>query len=316
MNKKLIIIYGPTGVGKTDYALNLGSDQKIEIINGDVGQFYAPFGIGTAKPDWQNEPIPHHLFDILTEPKDCTVVEYRTLVLNKVHEVWQRGNLPVIVGGSGFYIKSLFFKPTGPHCPEDEGVDQEDTTSNSTQELWETLQQRDPERAQSLYQQDRYRIERALALLNKGVKPSDCAPVYEPLEADILLLFLNRERSELYERINQRTCIMLDQGWVQEVEKLLGTDWEQFLMRKKLIGYNTLITYLHGERSDQDREHLIATIQKKTRNYAKRQVTFWRMLKELMNQQLTAPSQALEINLSLQDATPLFYETIKKFLGQ
>ena len=90
MNKKLVIIYGPTGVGKTDYALNLGSDQKIEIINGDVGQFYAPFGIGTAKPDWQNEPIPHHLFDILTEPKDCTVVEYRTLVLTKVHEVWQR----------------------------------------------------------------------------------------------------------------------------------------------------------------------------------------------------------------------------------
>lgn len=303
---KLIIIYGPTGVGKTEYALSLGEYLNIEIINGDVGQFYEPLAIGTAKPDWKNEQIPHHLFDVVDSPEDCTVVKYRAMVLDKVQEVWSRGAVPVIVGGSGFYIKSFFFAPKGDRCEQEK-------SSEETDKLWQVLKKRDPKRAEEVYQQDRYRIERALALLNKGTKPSECVPEYEPIKADVLLCFLNRPRTELYERINQRTHIMFEQGWIQEVEPLMHTPWRDFLMRKKLIGYNDIITYLETDRTDQEKEHLYASIQKKTRNYAKRQLTFWRMLEKLMNEHFKKPSKAIEIDVS-QITQKQFKESIMNFI--
>ncbi|MFT6765345.1 MAG: tRNA dimethylallyltransferase [Alteromonas naphthalenivorans] len=305
--KKLIIIYGPTGVGKTEYALGLGESENIEIINGDVGQFYEPLAIGTAKPDWKNEEIPHHLFDVLIEPKDCTVVEYRNMVLDKVQQVWDRGSLPVIVGGSGFYIKSLFYMPKG-----DKTIEVEES-KEATQDLWQELKKRDPQRAEEVYQQDRYRIERALVLLNKGIKASDCAPEYKAIDADVLLCFLNRPRTQLYERINQRTHIMFDAGWIKEVELLMQTPWQEFLMRKKLIGYNDIITYFETDRTEQDKELLFATIQKKTRNYAKRQLTFWRMLEKLMNKQFQQFSQAIEVDVS-HETKESFKERVMNFI--
>ncbi len=307
MKNKLIIIYGPTGVGKTDYALSLGKSLNIEIINGDVGQFYEPLAIGTAKPDWKKEPIPHHLFDVLEKPEDCTVVNYRSLVLEKVKEVWSRGAFPVIVGGSGFYIKSLFFTPKGEPCGQQEAL------SEKTEELWQILKKRDPKRAAEIYQQDRYRIERALALLNKGATPSECVPEYESIKADVLLCFLNRPRTELYDRINQRTHIMFEQGWLAEIEPLMNTDWKEFLVRKKLIGYNDIITFLQGDRTDQEREFLYTSIQKKTRNYAKRQLTFWRMLEKLMNQYFEQPSKAIEVDVA-QVTPEKFKESVERFI--
>lgn len=306
MNQKLIIIYGPTGVGKTDYALSLGQDIKIEVINGDVGQFYEPLAIGTAKPDWKKEKVPHHLFDVLKKPEDCTVVMYRKMVLDTVQQVWSRGAVPIIVGGSGFYIKSFFFVPQGVSCNQQE-------FSETTEELWQMLKKRDPKRAQETYQQDRYRIERALALLNQGIKPSECIPEYTSLDADVLLCFLNRPRKELYERINERTHAMFEQGWVQEVEPLMNTPWQEFLKRKKLIGYNDIIDYLETDRTEQEREQLYVTIQKKTRNYAKRQLTFWRMLEKLMNKHFKKPSQAVEVDVS-QITKKQFKESVMNFI--
>src|SRR3990172_4748508 len=103
----MLIIYGPTGVGKTDMALAIAERMPSEIVNMDVGQFYTPLSIGTAKPAWRSSPVPHHLFDILDTPKNITVVEYRTLLLKKINEIRDRGNLPIVVGGSGFYLYSL-----------------------------------------------------------------------------------------------------------------------------------------------------------------------------------------------------------------
>lgn len=303
---KLIIIYGPTGVGKTSYALSLGQDVDIEIINGDVGQFYESLAIGTAKPDWKREKVPHHLFDVIDQPRDYTVAAYRALVLEKVQEVWARGAVPIIVGGSGFYLKSLFFVPQGEHCVQD-------SSDQETQELWQELKERDPERAEAVYQQDRYRIERALSLLNKGIKPSECEPMYQSLDADVLLCFLNRPRKELYERINDRTHVMFNQGWQQEVEHLCGTPWQEFLMRKKLIGYNDIFVYLEGDRTDQEKKHLVATIQKKTRNYAKRQLTFWKMLEKLLNTHFEEPSKAIAVDVS-QESSEQFKVRVKGFI--
>src|SRR5579864_2817558 len=138
----ILILYGPTGVGKTDVALTLAQEIPAEIINMDVGQFYTPLSIGSAKPDWRNSPIPHHLFDILDEPRNYTVQEYYDEVHRIIKEVIKRGNLPILVGGSGFYLRSLFFPPQA----QKQSV-HIDSLYPSDTNFWQTLHAIDPERA-------------------------------------------------------------------------------------------------------------------------------------------------------------------------
>jgi tRNA dimethylallyltransferase len=265
----LIVLFGPTGVGKTAYADQLAQQMPIEIINGDMGQMYTAFGIGTAKPDWQRSAIPHHLFDSIDEPRNYTVVEYRTAVKKLVAEIRARGNVPVIVGGSTLYLSALIFPPRSseqrlPNTHEYPAV------------TWQELQELDPVRAAAIHPHDTYRIQRAVALARAtGNNPSQYKPVYDPID-DLNIIYLTRPRPELYARINERVTVMLTEGWLQEVQQLLHTPWEQFLLRKKLIGYDTIIRYLHEQNSSY--EQMVATIQQATRHYAKRQMTFWRML--------------------------------------
>ena len=108
----------------------------------------------------------------------------------------------------------------------------------TNEELWNCLYQYDAQRAKTIHVQDRYRIIRALEIAASGIQPSLLIPEYVPFPADVLLLFLSRPRQQLYERINDRTEVMMKQGWIDEVKTLLGTEWEQFLLRKKIIGYN------------------------------------------------------------------------------
>lgn len=266
MEAFFIVIHGPTGVGKTDFILSLGKQFPIEIINCDIGQMYEPISIGTAKPDWKNETIPHHLFDNMTIPENYSVVRYREEVQKKIQEISDRGAIPVLVGGSGFYGKSLFFPPI-----EDNGVDQE------VKGTWEDLEKIDPERAHTIHKNDMYRINRALSVIaSSGLRASAASPTYNPLGRNFLMIYLYRDRQLLYENINKRTEIMMQQGWIDEVKRLQGTHWEPFLKVKKLIGYPEIFEYLEG---NCDKEILISTIAKKTRNYAKRQETFWRMFK-------------------------------------
>lgn len=268
---------GPTGVGKTEFAEHLGNEIPIEIINGDMGQLYTPLTIGTAKPDWRNSTIPQHLFDYLDTPRSCTVMEYRNLLLATMHEIWQRNSVPVIVGGSSFYMRSLFFPPQ-PMVPY--GNLPTDLSGKETTTLWHHLNQIDPQRAQQIHQHDRYRIMRALAIwYEQGILPSTQRPqCHVPGRA--LVLFLQRERAELYERINKRVNAMMQSGWIDEVKNLPPV-WQQFVTEKKIIGYPDIIKYF--EQSEQGNalsyEQLIATIQQKTRNYVKRQLTFWHSLR-------------------------------------
>lgn len=111
LNRTMIIISGPTAAGKSDFALELAEKIPSEIINMDMGQMYAALSIGTAKPDWQSSSIVHHLFDSIDSPRNYTVVEYRKNVLEILEGIWAKKKLPIVVGGSGFYLKSLFFPP-------------------------------------------------------------------------------------------------------------------------------------------------------------------------------------------------------------
>jgi tRNA dimethylallyltransferase len=274
----MLIVCGPTGVGKSFLSIELAKQYPIEVINMDVGQLYTPFSIGTAKPNLKSQPCKHHLFNLISNPEDFSVVRYRELVKNLVKEIYGRGNLPVLVGGSGFYLSSLLFPPTAkknsPRNYQSLGsYAQEDTVA-----LWQQLQERDQQRADAIDKRDRYRIIRALDLLHKDYLPSSHNLLYRPLSNDYYIVWLSRERKELYTRINHRTNVMMHHGWLDEVRSVMGTSWQSFIMHKKLIGYDEIVTYLSKNYSDEKK--LINAIQIRTRHYAKRQMTFWRMLKK------------------------------------
>ncbi len=277
MEKFILIIFGPTGVGKTACADHIALSRSIEIINMDMGQLYTPLNIGTAKPDWRSSITTHHMFDVINDPINFTIAEYRSKIASLIQEIWQRDNLPVLVGGSGFYLRALFFPPQVPTISDD---------SNSTvsyppgTDLWHELYIIDPDRAQFINKNDIYRLERALSIWHTtGQKPSSFISRYEPV-APFKLIYLTRDRVDLYNRIDERVLIMLKQGWLDEVKSLLDTSWEPFIMKKKIIGYDNLIDYLRGEQTQQSLQQTIAAIQQRTRNYAKRQMTYWRMLRK------------------------------------
>lgn len=301
----IVIVYGPTGVGKSALAEKLCSVLPAEIINMDIGQFYTPLSIGTAKPDWQRSSISQHLFDIIDTPKNITVCHYRMLVLEKINEVCSRGKLPILVGGSGFYLKSLLFPPVAdagsyakiPALQEGDPV-----------ALWEKLYAIDPVRAQDIHHADVYRVRRALAIwYTTGQKPSAYVPLYNP-PANFSIIYVERDRQELYDRIDRRVHQMIKGGLIDEVKPLVGTAWEAFLHEKGIIGYNEVLAYLSSAQTEDEKNAMVAAIQKRTRHYAKRQGTFWRMLqREIIHASLAnADRQLFEskmqtVNLTLMN---------------
>lgn len=303
-----LVLFGPTGVGKSEIALLLSHQLPAEIVNIDMGQFYTPLSIGTAKPNWRRIPIPHHLFDILDEPVNFTVIDYRKCFLETVKQIWQRNNLPIVVGGSCFYVKALFFPPrVGAKevfktvCPVNDA------------DLWKQLYEVDPERALKIHPHDIYRIKRALEIwYSTGKKPSALIPFYNP-PAPFTLICLTRDRADLYNRIDKRTEEMLDAGWIDEVRALLGTPWEQFLRTKKLIGYSEILDYLEGK---QNLPETIERIKQETRNYAKRQLTFWRMMEKQLRSESLAPTTTIEtVNLTSTDPDLYIKQLSKRLMA-
>ena len=283
MKNKIIIISGATASGKSDLALQIAQELEGEIINADIGSMYQPLTIGTAKPVFDNgyfglmsKKIPHHLFDILDQPIHFTVVQFRERVEKLLQEIWARGHVPIIVGGSAFYIKALFYRQ---HEIADSSeiikklelqIAQGDIDSF---ELWQRLNQIDSIRAGQIHPHDTYRLIRALAIFQTtGKNPSEFGQIFEPL-ASFYFITCKRERQELYQRIDARVHEMMNQGWMQEVQALQGTEWEKFLISKKLIGYDDLLKYLQQKKQN-NLEDVVAIIQQKTRNYAKRQIIF------------------------------------------
>ena|SRR5436190_1255879 len=321
MNKKIIkqsfivIIYGPTGVGKTDVALTLAHHFPSEIINMDVGQFYVPLSIGTAKPDWKKESTPHHLFDIIDSQSNYTVTEYRNKVQTTIKDIINRGNLPILVGGSGFYLHTLLFPP---HTKTNEYTIQTQLLTKNSQELWDTLYSIDPQRAEKINKNDTYRIKRALEIWTQtGQLPTSFVPYYEPL-ADYLLLYVIRDTSDLNEYISKRIHVMIQKGWIDETKKLMGTLWQTFIQKKKLIGYNEIFNFLQGNQDRTAFNSMIELINNKTRQYAKRQRTFWRKLEREIKQQINYNGSYIgcleSLNLTNTDLQLYINELLKRLV--
>ena len=322
----VIILHGPTGVGKTECADYLASVLPVEIVNSDMGQLYTPLTIGTAKPDWRASATPHHLFDILDAPELFSVTAYRAKLKQILRTIWEQQKIPLIIGGSSYYVMSLFYPPVfaypGHPAKALAGTAPGKPFAENDEDLWEKLHEIDPERAEQIDPADGYRIARALEIWQStGVKPSAYKPKYDPI-ADYYFIWMTRDREDLYQRINERVVAMLNAGWIEEVKALRGTQWEPFLCKKKIIGYTEILDYLAGEIPY---DKMVSMIQKRTRNYAKRQITFWRMLKEKLENALKTMAVARKercaidtVNLTgsgIERYSDQLKQTIKKLLS-
>lgn len=312
VRKCVVILFGPTAVGKTELGERLAAALPGEIVNGDMGQFYTPLTIGTAKPDWIRSATPQHLFDIINEPRMMSVTEYRDRVMCVLNQIWARKNIPIIIGGSGFYIKSLFFPPTIGTSSKSNGH-----VYAPEEKRWQQLYEIDPERARRIHPHDFYRINRALDIFfTTGQKPSEHMPRYQPI-GSFCFVYLQRDRSDLYNRINERALLMLRNGWLQEVARLQNTQWESFLKSKKLIGYDDILEYLEKEKKE-DQLILAQHIAQKTRNYAKRQETFgnklYQQLEKATVETADLRSSCVRFNLTSGNVE-LYINQLLKMLG-
>lgn len=269
---KVIAIVGATASGKTSYSIELAKKVGGEIISADSRLVYKGFDIGTAKPTKaETEGIPHHLIDIVEPEYDYSAGEYQKAAREKIYEINNRGNLPVVVGGTGLYIDILLKNYSLPEIPPDKNLRRE-LEKLSGKELYEILTDKDPAGAQTIEPNDRKKIIRAVEIINATGMPLDKSRGVEAEEFDVQWIGRNFEREKLYERIDKRVDLMIENGLIEETKNLLNKHGRiQNLVNT--IGYREIIGYLDNRYTLEEAKNLL---KKNTRNYAKRQLTWFR----------------------------------------
>jgi tRNA dimethylallyltransferase len=277
---KLIIIAGPTASGKTGVSVELARLFDAEIINADSMQVYRGMDIGTAKPSLEERKgIPHHLLDVVDPDEKYNAAIYRDMASAAALDIIRRGKRPIVVGGTGLYIKSLLggLFQCPPSAPEIRESLEREWETGGPRILYERLEQLDPQRARKIHPNDRMRVIRALeviSLTNRLPSALRRQHGFSDRSFSALKLCLKREREELYHRINTRAIAMIDGGLLIETEDLLGRGYSPRLKPLQAIGYKQAVEYL--EEGHLSLEKTIEKIQRETRRYAKRQCTWFR----------------------------------------
>ena len=279
--ERLVVLIGPTAVGKTALSLALARRLDAEIISGDSMLFYRGFDIGTAKPTKEERAaVPHHFIDILAPEASFNVMDFQRLAREEIGRIAARGKLPLVVGGTGLYIKSLlegyvFNETSGDRAYREklERLAQEKGKAF----VHGLLQEADPEAAARLHVNDFRRVVRALevaSLGNEHISEQREAAGGE-LAYDAYVIGLRRERQALYTRIEERVDAMLEAGLADEVRSLLAEGVPRDCPAMKGIGYREMLAYLAGS---MDLPLAAAEIKKATRHFAKRQLTWFRKM--------------------------------------
>lgn len=268
--KKVIVITGPTGVGKTKFSIELAKELNTEIINGDAYQIYKYMNIGTAKPtDKEKQNIPHHLMDFLDPMNSFSICDYQKLVRDKIEEFHNKKMIPIITGGSGLYIDSVLYDYR--FTEDARNIEDEKKYDNlSNEELHDILKHLNIEAANKIHPNNRKRVLRAIELAESGNNDEDRNQKHHKMY-DFLLIFLNDDREVLYERINNRVDEMINIGLLEEVKSLYPDKLSNQAV--KAIGYQEIFDYLDGKSS---LDEAINLIKQHSRNYAKRQMTWYR----------------------------------------
>ncbi len=276
---EVILISGPTAVGKSAVALEVARQCNAEIVNGDSLQIYRYLDIGTAKPDLEERSlVPHHLFDILDPDQSFNATDFQDRASTVIADIRSRGRLPLVVGGTGLYLRALLFGL----CPMpeiDAGIRAElegRLAKEGSEALHAELERYDAPMAARLAPRDRTRVLRALeTVLATGKSLAYFQERHRFLEPRyrFLHLFLDLERELLYQRINERVEVMLANGFVDEVKGLLEKGFSPELKPLKSIGYRQLIDHIEGRLS---LDQATSDTKQATRRYAKRQLTWFR----------------------------------------
>ncbi|WP_439097789.1 tRNA (adenosine(37)-N6)-dimethylallyltransferase MiaA [Gottfriedia luciferensis] len=276
--QKVIVIVGPTAVGKTKLSIELAKAVDGEIINGDATQVYKELNIGAAKvTEEEKEGIPHHLIDFLDPNDSFTVADFQTLAREKIKEIANRGKIPIIVGGTGLYIQSVLTKYEFAEQEGDELLRNQlegFAMAFGNKALHDQLKEIDPESAKQIHMNNVRRVIRAIEVFKlTGQKFSETAFKKEPeylYDAEIIGLSMDREL--LYNRINLRVDLMLEEGLVDEA-KMLYDKGIRNCQSVQAIGYKELYDYFDGSLT---KEEAIDLIKQSSRRYAKRQMTWFR----------------------------------------
>ena len=269
---KAIFILGPTAVGKSDIAISLAKKFDGEIISCDSVQIFKGLDIGSAKIKKEEmQGVTHHLIDIKKPNETFTAFEFVNAMRQKIKEITERGKLPFVVGGTSLYVKSLINGYNFGGVGIDENLRKEleiEWKEKGVQSLYERLKKMDSEMAASVDKNNPLRVMRAIEIASsKGQKTTAVNDI------ESLIFAIVMERSVLYERINTRVDIMLQNGLVEEVEKLKKQGLTRDNQSMKAIGYKEVLSFLDGEIKY---EEMVELIKKNSRNYAKRQLTFLR----------------------------------------
>ena len=252
MKKQIIIIAGPTAVGKTEYAIETAKAINGEIVSADSMQLYKYMDIGSAKPTAEElSEVKHYLVDEIDPREKFSVAQYQKLAKAAIREIFDKGRVPVISGGTGLYINSLMYEMDFAAPPSDEAFrkELEDTALKKGRDyLHSKLAELDPDAAARIHPNNVKKVIRAIEAAQNGNKIKDFNNAQIPAaDYDVLLAGLTRDRAELYERINRRVDILIERGLVDEVSSLMqmGLGYDDISM--KGIGYKEIIGSLEGK---------------------------------------------------------------------
>lgn len=280
---KVIVICGPTASGKTALSIKLAKKINGEIISSDSMQIYKDMDIGTAKPSREEmDGIPHHLIDFVEPNQRYSVAEFKKDAESAIEEILSKGKTPIIVGGTGLYVDSLIYGIEYQDIQLDEKYRQEleqRAKNEGLEKLYEEARQIDPQAMGKISANDKKRILRVLEIYKatgKNKTEQEKESRKNGVKYDYKVFAINWDREILYERINKRVDIMIEQGLIQEVEQLLEK-YNEFPTAMQGLGYKEVVEYLQGITT---KEEMIEKIKMETRRYAKRQITWFKKNKQ------------------------------------
>ncbi|WP_126426589.1 tRNA (adenosine(37)-N6)-dimethylallyltransferase MiaA [Brevibacillus marinus] len=289
--ERLVVIVGPTAVGKTALSLTLAKRLGGEIISGDSMQVYRYMDIGTAKVSpAERAVVPHHLIDIVNPDEEYSVALFQQMATRLIREINQRGRLPFIVGGTGLYIEAVTHRFRFAQAEQDPQLRERLkrlAETEGVEALHRRLAQIDPVTAKRLHPNDVKRVIRAIEIYElTGKTMADFQQRAEQSPYNLYMVGLTMDRARLYERINQRVDQMIADGLVEEVRRLLERGYDPSLVSLQGLGYKELIPYLQGACT---LEEAVAEIKKRTRRFAKRQLSWFRRMPEVHWYDLSNP---------------------------
>ena len=269
--KPLIVITGPTACGKTPTAVALAKTADGEVVSADSMQIYRGMDIGTAKPSVEErEGIPHHMLDVADPAEDFSAAIFQKMAREAIADIHSRGKLPILTGGTGFYINSLVYEDALSPDSDDKGLRD---ALMAEPDIYQRLQKVDPEAARAIHPNNIKRVARALAYYEINGRPFSHHKTEKKLLYDASFYILYRDRALLYKAIDRRVEAMITQGLVEEVKKLLSEGVGENSTAMQGLGYKEMLPYIYGQSTI---DEVVSAIQQGSRRYAKRQLTWFR----------------------------------------